>query len=321
MKTHMNGVTGVAVAILAGAAIAQPVQWRLEDGGNGHWYELVRTAATWDAAEAAANAAGGHLASITSIAENQFVAAVAAGSGAWLGGLQPVGSCEPGCGWKWNTDEPWSVSLWDCTEPNQGWGAENEDRVCFSVNCTRTLWNDSPGHVLKAAVIEWDADCNHDGIVDFGQFLSGHLPDANHNGIPDSSITITTQPIDQTASVGSMVAFRVEVQNSSTCTAAPIFHWQRRNPLVADPQAAGAWIDLTDGRDFVNADTSSLGISNPQPGLATGYRCRITGGCGCEPLYTNTVNFSVACPADFNADGGIDFSDVEAFFERWENGC
>jgi hypothetical protein len=33
------------------------------------------------------------------------------------------------------------------------------------------------------------------------------------------------------------------------------------------------------------------------------------------------VNFNIACPADFNADGGVDFTDVEAFFERWENGC
>jgi hypothetical protein len=60
--------------------------------------------------------------------------------------------------------------------------------------------------------------------------------------------------------------------------------------------------------------------------MATGFRCRLTGGCNCEGqpeefVYSTTVNFTIACPADFNADGGIDFSDVEAFFERWENGC
>jgi hypothetical protein len=67
-------------------------------------------------------------------------------------------------------------------------------------------------------------------------------------------------------------------------------------------------------------------VVRPGPAIATGYRCKIGGGCGCEPnpggfIYTDTVNFSIACPADFNADGGIDFGDVEAFFERWENGC
>lgn len=32
------------------------------------------------------------------------------------------------------------------------------------------------------------------------------------------------------------------------------------------------------------------------------------------------VNFTPRCPADFNDDGGVDGSDVSAFFERWEAG-
>jgi hypothetical protein len=95
---------------------------------------------------------------------------------------------------------------------------------------------------------------------------------------------------------------------------------------VADDAAPNAWIDLQDGAGFVNTGTASMTIQRPVPGLATGYRCKITGGCGCESAaegvaYTNTVNFSVACPSDFNADGGVDFGDIQAFFERWENGC
>ena len=34
-------------------------------------------------------------------------------------------------------------------------------------------------------IIEWSADCNGDGIVDYGQILSGELADANANNIPD----------------------------------------------------------------------------------------------------------------------------------------
>ena len=34
-------------------------------------------------------------------------------------------------------------------------------------------------------LVEFDADCNNDGIVDYGQILSGQLIDANSNGIPD----------------------------------------------------------------------------------------------------------------------------------------
>jgi hypothetical protein len=36
-----------------------------------------------------------------------------------------------------------------------------------------------------AFLIEWSADCNSDGIVDFGQILAGELDDANGNNIPD----------------------------------------------------------------------------------------------------------------------------------------
>ena len=34
-------------------------------------------------------------------------------------------------------------------------------------------------------LMEWSADCNSDGIVDFGQIRAGELVDANANNIPD----------------------------------------------------------------------------------------------------------------------------------------
>jgi hypothetical protein len=39
-------------------------------------------------------------------------------------------------------------------------------------------------------VIEWSADCNNDGIVDYGQILAGQLPDVNSNGVPDGCETL-----------------------------------------------------------------------------------------------------------------------------------
>jgi hypothetical protein len=36
-----------------------------------------------------------------------------------------------------------------------------------------------------SAIVEWSADCNADGIVDYGQILSGALTDANGNNVPD----------------------------------------------------------------------------------------------------------------------------------------
>ena len=38
---------------------------------------------------------------------------------------------------------------------------------------------------MCGAIIEWSADCNNDGIVDYGQILDGSLEDLDANGVPD----------------------------------------------------------------------------------------------------------------------------------------
>ncbi len=94
------------------------VEWPLNEGGNGHYYEviLVPEGIDWQAAYNAANAAGGYLATITSQAENDFVYSLASintafwtpgrgetSIGPWLGGFQPDGSPEPDGNWQWVT--------------------------------------------------------------------------------------------------------------------------------------------------------------------------------------------------------------------------
>jgi hypothetical protein len=134
---------------------------------------------------------------------------------------------------------------------------------------------------------------------------------------------IEVQPVDQPANPDMPVLFTVHMRQETRCaTAGPLrYQWQRRNPMIVDPALPAAWIDIQDGPQFVHAQSSALVVVRPIPALATGYRCRITGGCDCGTTYTDVVNFSIGCPADFNADGGVDFSDIEAFFVRWENGC
>ena len=47
-------------------------QWRVEDGGNGNWYQYV-TDGLIDAAKTNAENLGGHLATVTSAGERQFL--------------------------------------------------------------------------------------------------------------------------------------------------------------------------------------------------------------------------------------------------------
>ena len=53
-----------------------------------------------------------------------------------------------------------------------------------------SYWNDAEttgvpaGHRYRV-IVEWDADCNQDGIIDKGQILTGQLADVNTDGISD----------------------------------------------------------------------------------------------------------------------------------------
>jgi hypothetical protein len=137
---------------------------------------------------------------------------------------------------------------------------------------------------------------------------------------------VVTQPMPQNVGVDQPVAFAVETNTASPCDSTLVYQWQRRNPLVLDDTAPDAWIDLVSGGGFVGVNAPSLIILRPTPGLATGYRCRISNACGCEAdssgvIYTDVVNYSAACPSDFNLDGSVDGDDVIMFFERWDVGC
>jgi hypothetical protein len=161
--------------------ICDAVQWKVEIGGNGHWYQLEARPLVWAEAQQWAVARGSHLVTINDAAEYQFIRhAVNLGSTTfWAGAYQIVGSCEPSCGWRWVTEEPWMYVNWAASEPNNQGGSEH-----WLACRPDGLWADRDSIVLRS-VREWSADCNSDGIVDFGQILQGQLADSNSNGIPD----------------------------------------------------------------------------------------------------------------------------------------
>jgi hypothetical protein len=199
----------VTAAVGATANAQQAVQWRVEDGGNGHWYQLDLTWRDWIVAATLAESRGGHLATPTSQAENAFLVQLTASNPGdyWLGGYRNDSACNPPC-MAWVTGETWSytnwgpggppVDSWGCWSANPngcGWHGSGTGMALEFVRRDgfSGVWNDeSPaiyynGNIVGApCIIEWSADCNNDGIVDYGQILSGELVDADSNGVPDS---------------------------------------------------------------------------------------------------------------------------------------
>jgi hypothetical protein len=198
MKRFGIGAAMVAAMTVGSAHAGEPVQWAESDGGNGHWYSTVVSSDMsnmycWTEARDNASQRGGHLVTITSAAENAFIQtnlpSVTAPDGsytwAWLGAYQDSDDQEPG-EFSWVTGEPWDWTNWSPGNPSNDGGFEDyviTDGTGYGV--WNDLYNCWTGHHLYAYLIEFEADCNGDGIVDYGQILDGTYEDADGNGVPD----------------------------------------------------------------------------------------------------------------------------------------
>jgi hypothetical protein len=217
----------VSFAVTESAQAQQPaaVQWRVEDGGNGHWYQLVtlpgEIRATWDRGDESARERGGYLVTINTDIENAFVSSNFRSRmidpwSCWIGGFLAAN-----CEWRWVTGEPFDCAAmpvttypdWtcprDCYEDRLYTGSFGDD-VYLCIDNHMSGWQGGKRQML----IEWSADCNSDGIVDYGQILAGNLADTNSNGIPDlcelpTCIDADLNPngIVDGADLGAMLAF------------------------------------------------------------------------------------------------------------------
>ena len=148
---------------------AGPVQWRVADGGNGHWYEAVApgTDLNWAAAQSAAAARGGYLACVTSAAENNFIFGLInwpkywetrswGRIGPWLGGAY---SYTPPTVWSWVSGEAWSYANWCAGEPDYYGGGD--DRVVFA-----TMGNANPPYQPTWGD-NWHTDTSPSFVVEY----------------------------------------------------------------------------------------------------------------------------------------------------------
>jgi hypothetical protein len=191
MKQHTIQAA-IVLALLASSAVhaQQAVQWKVSDGGNGHWYRMIvtPTPTLWVNAKLLAESMGGHLASIRSEGESSVCLGVCAdgpvlpGGSVWLGAVQPNGEASA---FAWVTGEPFDWTP-GCGFSNTDSGCGFEDRLTMTSPWTGCPWNDVAAcWFIPGLLVEWDADCNSDGIVDYGQCRDGTLPDYNGDNIPD----------------------------------------------------------------------------------------------------------------------------------------
>jgi hypothetical protein len=140
-------VTTSVLTLIASTSNAALTEWRISDGGNGHYYDVVVTPLqTWVASKAQAESMGGYLASIRSASENSWIwttfniggtSAYWANTGPYPGYDGPVfgayrSSTNPQ--WTWVSGEAWDYSNW-------GWSAgPGEAGAQFIANSS--AWDD-----------------------------------------------------------------------------------------------------------------------------------------------------------------------------------
>ena len=140
---------------------------------NGHSYYRSNGSMTWTSARQACINMGGHLVTITSAAENNFV--FNTWPSGWIGFTDEAVEGQ----WRWVTGESVTYTNWNGGEPNN---ANNEDYAQF-VNGGR--WNDLP-NVSLPYVLEFDY------IVTTSEWVLHTTVFTNSNGL--YSINISSDP-------------------------------------------------------------------------------------------------------------------------------
>jgi len=167
-----------ALALLIGtcfafAAWAEPVEWAVADGGNGHYYEAIYWPLSWEGARDEATSmewaeVNGYLATITSAEENQFVLDALGGCPAfWLGAYQTPGGQEPDGGWTWISGEAWGWTNWHEWEPNDDGDEKYLMTIWWDLS---NQWNDeeSNPYDLQGFLVEFDPDQTATHPASFG---------------------------------------------------------------------------------------------------------------------------------------------------------
>lgn len=134
----------IIALLLSNTVKATPIQWKVADGGNDHWYEFITLGtnefdARNNALSSIYNGEYGYLVTILSQEEQDFIKALAGNSQAWIGASDSLNEGE----WIWmdgpESGQALSFSFWANGEPNDYRSGEDYAAMNWRTN---GRWND-----------------------------------------------------------------------------------------------------------------------------------------------------------------------------------
>ncbi len=146
LAVALLAVIGAFAALSPAPAAADPISGVVYNQGTGTWYRLASDNRSWDDANQAAIDLNGHLVTITSAGENDFIRQYLESGGvttaAWTGGVKVSGA------WGWVTGETWNYTNW------YG-GVPSTFRDYMSIN-PAAVWDSHANSDTLRYIVEWD---------------------------------------------------------------------------------------------------------------------------------------------------------------------
>lgn len=142
-------LTLVLLSVFPFSAVAADKPWGSVEF-NKHYYRFYNTPMTYSEAKAFCESEGGHIVTITSAAENEFVTSIIDCEAAWLGGNDVAMEGR----FVWDTNEFFSYSNWADGEPNNAGPYSSQNHMRMYRNGT---WDDIEEDATAPFVCEWDS--------------------------------------------------------------------------------------------------------------------------------------------------------------------
>lgn len=120
---------------------------------NGHIYKVFREARSWDEAKTYCESLGGHLATVTSAAEDAVLYSYLIRNGGHDCYLGATDAQTEGV-WKWVTGERWDYANWNQAEPN---GKNKQNWLGYYYDYKNGKWDDCSGKLWF--MCEWEFGC------------------------------------------------------------------------------------------------------------------------------------------------------------------